>query len=206
MMAAQEPESRHDPAEPSNFGGPIVPRVAAEELVWEVQHLPRKSVKLDHFTRIERKTAGSLCSPSDPVPEIPVMAQPLRILVADDDAEMIRYYRRMIPHLGHVLLDAVGNGLELVQSCRGLRPDLVISDVRMPVLDGVSAMESVQREECIPFLFVTADDQTDHLPRLKHGYVLNYLQKPVGQSELSSALEAASCYFSLASSAGVAVP
>lgn len=133
------------------------------------------------------------------------MTQPLRILVADDDAEMIHYYGRMIPHLGHEVLAAVSNGLELVQSCHGLHPDLVISDIRMPVLDGIAAMEFVQRDQCTPFVFVTADDEADHLPRLKNGYVLDYLQKPVGQSEISAALETACRYFRLVPSACGAV-
>ena len=107
------------------------------------------------------------------------MIQPLRILVADDDAEMTHYYGRIIPHLGHVFLAAVGNGLELVESCQTLRPSLVISDIRMPELDGLSAMESVQDLACIPFIFVTAENKTDHLPRLKRGHVLGYLQKPI---------------------------
>ena len=117
------------------------------------------------------------------------MTQPLRILVADDDAEMTEYYGRIIPALGHVILAAVDNGLELVDACRGLRPSLVISDIRMPELDGLSAMESVQHRCCIPFIFVTAENPTDHCSRLRRGHVLKYLQKPVRRTELASALK-----------------
>jgi response regulator NasT len=120
------------------------------------------------------------------------MSQSLRIVAADDDATMLLYYVRMIPHLGHRFLAGTSNGLELVEWALRSQPDLVISDICMPKLDGISAMERVQREADIPFIFVTADDQVDHHERLKRNRVLDYLQKPIRQADLSSAVEAAS--------------
>ena len=71
-------------------------------------------------------------------------------------------------------------------------PGAVISDIRMPRLDGLTAMERVQGEKDIPFIFVTADDESDHRNRLKQWHVLDYLQKPIRQTELSSAVASAS--------------
>ncbi len=120
------------------------------------------------------------------------MSQPLRIVAADDDATMLLYYVKMIPHMGHLLLAGVNNGLELVEWTLRSHPDLVITDIRMPKLDGISAMERVQSEADIPFIFVTADDELDHHEQLMRKRVLNYLQKPIKQAELSSAVESAS--------------
>lgn len=120
------------------------------------------------------------------------MSQSLRIVVADDDSEMLRYYIRMIPHLHHIVLGQATNGLEVVELCLGLHPDLAVSDISMPKLDGISAMERVQAEINIPFIFVSADDETDHRNRLKRGNVLKYLQKPVTHTQLLPALEVAS--------------
>jgi response regulator NasT len=120
------------------------------------------------------------------------MSQPLRIVAADDDATMLLYYVRIIPHMGHCLLAGVSDGLELVERALRSHPDLVISDIRMPTLDGISAMERVQSRADIPFIFVTADDELSHYERLKRNRVLDYLQKPVKQAELSSAFESAS--------------
>ena len=120
------------------------------------------------------------------------MSQQLRIVAADDDPTMLLYYVKIIPHIGHLLLAGVNNGLELVEWTLRSHPDLVISDIRMPKLDGISAMERVQREADIPFIFVTADDELSHQQRLKRNHVLNYLQKPVRQAELSSAVKSAS--------------
>lgn len=120
------------------------------------------------------------------------MPQQLRIVAADDDATMLLYYLRMIPHLGHLLLGEASNGMELVEWALRSQPDLVISDICMPELDGISAMERVQSEADIPFIFVSADDQLDHRPRLERNRVLNYLQKPVKQAEFTSAVKSAS--------------
>ncbi len=113
------------------------------------------------------------------------MHHTLRIVAADDDAAMLLYYVRIIPHLGHRMLAAAPNGMELVEWALRSHPDLIISDIRMPELDGISAMELVQREADIPFIFVTADDKLTHQERLKQHRVLDYLQKPVKQGELS---------------------
>ena len=120
------------------------------------------------------------------------MPQQLRIVAADDDAAMLLYYLRIIPHMGHLLLAEASNGLELVEWALRSQPDLVISDICMPELDGISAMERVQSEADIPFIFVSADDELDHRPRLERNRVLDYLQKPVKQAELTSAVESAS--------------
>ena len=120
------------------------------------------------------------------------MPQQLRIVAADDDATMLLYYLRMIPHLGHLLLGEASNGMELVEWALRSQPDLVISDICMPELDGISAMERVQSEADIPFIFVSADDQLDHRPRLERNRVLDYLQKPVKQAEFTSAVKSAS--------------
>ena len=121
-----------------------------------------------------------------------IMSQPLRLVVADDDNAMAHYYGRMVPHWGHVLVAVVSNGRELVESCLQLRPDLVVSDIEMPELDGISAMERVQCEIDIPFIFVSGNDREKHLKRLRRGHVLDFLQKPVDQSEFSFALRNAS--------------
>jgi CheY-like chemotaxis protein len=119
------------------------------------------------------------------------LPKPLRIVVADDDAELLEYYAQLVPHLGYVLLAQASNGLDLVDSCRGCRPDLVVTDIQMPGLDGISAMRVVQGETDIPFILVSADDLQHHRQSIAQSQVLSYLQKPVQQHQLATALQAA---------------
>jgi CheY-like chemotaxis protein len=60
------------------------------------------------------------------------MTERLRILVADDERDMRDYYEMILPRLGHQVVAAVENGRDLVEQCRALKPDLVITDIKMP--------------------------------------------------------------------------
>ena len=63
----------------------------------------------------------------------------LRILVADDEPDMRDYFRKVLPRLGHTVVAAAETGAELIAQCRTHRPDLVITDIKMPELDGIDA-------------------------------------------------------------------
>ena len=62
----------------------------------------------------------------------------LRIAVADDEGDMRNYYQKVLSRLGHQVVVAE-NGRALVDACKANHPDLVITDIRMPELDGIDA-------------------------------------------------------------------
>ena len=65
------------------------------------------------------------------------MTQSLRIVIADVEPDMREFLTRMLPRCGHEVVAAAENGVRLVELCRQQRPDLVITDIKMPVLDGI---------------------------------------------------------------------
>jgi len=71
-------------------------------------------------------------------------SRPLRIAVADDDRETRAYFQELLPRLGHQVVVAE-SGRQLVEQCRLLDPDLVITDIRMPDLDGITAAAEINR-------------------------------------------------------------
>jgi two-component system sensor histidine kinase/response regulator len=111
---------------------------------------------------------------------------PTTILFVDDNAALLRSVERLLRLEGFRVLLA-SDGLDALQQLETQVPELIISDITMPQMDGFELFETVrQRDEWldIPFLFLTARDQIDDLRR---GYSLgadDYLVKPLDQERL----------------------
>ncbi|CAN5634507.1 response regulator [soil metagenome] len=112
------------------------------------------------------------------------MNRRLRIAVADDEPDMRDYYRTMLPMLGHEVVAACSNGAELVQSCQELRPELVITDIKMPDMDGIDAASQIYRAEPVPIILVSAYHDPETIRRAEADHVLAYLLKPMKQHDL----------------------
>ncbi|MBL8796754.1 MAG: response regulator [Planctomycetia bacterium] len=108
----------------------------------------------------------------------------LRIVVADDEPDMREYFQRMLPRLGHRVIAAVADGQELIEQCRGLQPDLVMTDIQMPGLDGIAAAAQVYRERPVPVILVSAHHDAAVVECAEADHVLGYLVKPIKQSDL----------------------
>src|SRR5205807_4434541 len=104
-----------------------------------------------------------------------LMTQPLRIVVADDEPDMRDYFKKILPRLGHQVVAAAETGRELVEQCRALRPDLVITDVKMPDLDGIDAAGEIFRAEPVAVIIVSAYHDPELLERASADHVLAYL-------------------------------
>lgn len=112
----------------------------------------------------------------------------MRIAVAEDEPDVRDYFRRILPQLGHEVVGVAADGEELVQLCRNQLPDLVITDLRMPGMDGDQAMRLVCSERPTPCIFVTAFSKPipDGNGFGRFGWVC--LTKPVSRDELKSAI------------------
>jgi CheY-like chemotaxis protein len=73
------------------------------------------------------------------------MSRSLRIAVADDEPRMCAYFKKMLPRLGHEVVSTASTGRELVEQCRALKPDLIITDINMPDLDEHDAFRRLQK-------------------------------------------------------------
>jgi response regulator NasT len=115
------------------------------------------------------------------------MNRSLRVAVADDEPRMLQFYREILPTLGHEVVCTAGNGAELLEQCRSTRPDLVISDIKMPELDGLDASTQLSAQEPVPIIMVTAHDEPELLERAG-AHVLAYLVKPIKRQDLQPAI------------------
>jgi len=112
------------------------------------------------------------------------MTQPLRIVVADDEPDMRDYFKKILPRLGHQVVAAATTGRELVEQCRALHPDLVITDIKMPELDGIDAAVVLYQQRPIPVILVSAYHDPELIQRAEADHIMGYLVKPIKQSDL----------------------
>jgi DNA-binding response OmpR family regulator len=112
-----------------------------------------------------------------------------RILVADDDRKQAELIRLYLEREGHDVL-TVGNGRAALDQCRARRPDLVVLDVMMPLVDGLDVCRILRAESSVAILLVTArTTEEDMLLGLDLG-ADDYLTKPVSPRELTARVRA----------------
>lgn len=116
------------------------------------------------------------------------MTQSLRIAVADDEPDMRDYYQKSLTRLGHHVVAVAQTGRELVEHCKVQRPDLVITDVRMPDMDGMDAAAEIYRDRPVPIILVSAFHTPELMARAEADHILGYLVKPIEQADLEPAL------------------
>jgi response regulator NasT len=116
--------------------------------------------------------------------KMPMMSKKLRIAVADDEPDMQEYFEKMLPRLGHETVSVAATGRELVAHCRQLRPDLVITDIKMPDMDGIEAAEQLYQDVPIPVILVSAYTNAELIGRAEADHIMAYLVKPIKQADL----------------------
>jgi response regulator NasT len=116
------------------------------------------------------------------------MNERLRLAVADDEPDMQEYFEKMLPRMGHELVSVAENGRQLVEHCEALAPDLVITDIKMPEMDGIEAASQICRKRPVPIILVSAYHDRDLIDRAGNENIMAYLVKPVKQSDLEPAI------------------
>ena len=117
------------------------------------------------------------------------MTTSLRISVADDEADMREYYQRMLTHLGHRVVSCSPNGRQLVDECLRQLPDLVITDIKMPELDGLHAAAQIGQKYPVPVILVSAHHSPDTAEQANSACVQIFLTKPIKLTDLAPAID-----------------
>lgn len=119
------------------------------------------------------------------------MLRKLKILLADDEAILRLDLREMLTDAGHEIVGEAPNGEEAVRLARELKPDFIIMDVKMPVMDGLTAAKIIANEGVAPILLLTAYSQRDIVEKASEAGVIAYLVKPIREEQLFPAMEIA---------------
>ena len=115
----------------------------------------------------------------------------LRIVVAEDEALIRLDLAEMLAELGYDVVGQASDGEQAVALVQEHRPDVVIMDVKMPVLDGISAAEQIGKERIAPVIMLTAFSQKELVERARDAGVMAYIVKPFTQADLAPAVDIA---------------
>ncbi|MEU8704549.1 response regulator [Streptomyces sp. NPDC048565] len=131
--------------------------------------------------------------PEDAVDDDKSHVPPLttRVVIAEDEALIRLDLKEMLEEEGYSVVGEAGDGQQAIELAREHRPDLVILDVKMPVLDGISAAEKITEESIAPVLMLTAFSQRDLVERARDAGAMAYLVKPFSKSDVVPAIEMA---------------
>ena len=117
------------------------------------------------------------------------MQKPARILVAEDETLIRMDLVEMLREAGYEVVGEATNGQEAIELAESLRPDIAILDVKMPVLDGISAAEQIIN--IAPVLMLTAYSQRDLVERARDAGAMAYVVKPFTINDLVPSIEIA---------------
>ena len=118
-------------------------------------------------------------------------SEPIRVLIAEDEALIRLDLKEMLEEEGYTVVAEAGDGQQAVDRATELRPDLVILDIQMPVLDGLSAAEQIASARIAPVIVLTAFSQRELVERARDAGAMAYLVKPFSKNDLVPAIEVA---------------
>lgn len=122
-----------------------------------------------------------------------VLPRPQRILIVDDDADVRHVWELWLEFWGFAVEDAA-NGIEALRKAAERRPDLVLMDIWMPVLDGIATTERLKKDPetaTVPVLALSADAYPPAPQRALGAGCDMFLQKPVNPDTLLDAIRSA---------------
>lgn len=122
-------------------------------------------------------------------------ALPLRVLVAEDEALIRLDLVELLTGEGYEVVGEASDGEQALALARELVPDLVVMDVKMPKMDGITAAAAIAEERIAPVVMLTAFSQRELVERAREAGAMAYVVKPFDASDVIPAIEIAAARF-----------
>jgi response regulator NasT len=114
-----------------------------------------------------------------------------RVVVAEDEAIIRLDIVEMLTEAGYDVVGQAGDGEQAVALAEEHKPDLVVMDIKMPILDGISAAERIAKARIAPVVLLTAFSQAELVERARDAGAMAYVVKPFTSADLLPAVEIA---------------
>jgi len=114
-----------------------------------------------------------------------------RVVVAEDEAVIRLDIVEMLREVGYDVVGEAADGESAIRLAEELRPDLVVMDIKMPILDGIAAAERIAKARIAPVVLLTAFSQKELVERARDAGAMAYVVKPFTSADLIPALEIA---------------
>ena len=110
----------------------------------------------------------------------------MRIFLTEDDPIILSGFAMMVQALGHEVVGMATDGETAVKKILDVQPDLVLMDINMPKMDGISGIEACNREKIFPCIIITGYRDDEQIKRATVAGVYGYLHKPVDEYQLQA--------------------
>src|SRR5258708_2713268 len=117
--------------------------------------------------------------------------EPLKAVIAEDEQLTRTIIRARLEKLGHIVVAEAGDGAQAIEAARLHRPDVIIMDIKMPVMDGIEAARVILSETPCAILFLSSFNEQELVEQATDTGALAYLMKPFRKEDLAPALEMA---------------
>ncbi|MFW2514150.1 ANTAR domain-containing response regulator [Demequina sp. SO4-13] len=132
---------------------------------------------------------------NDPTDQPEAQAKKRRAVVAEDEALIRMDIVETLTEGGYDVVGEAANGEEAVALAVEHQPDVVVMDIKMPVMDGITAAEKIAAERLAPVVLLTAFSQTELVERARDAGAMAYVVKPFTPADLLPAVEIAASRF-----------
>lgn len=119
----------------------------------------------------------------------------IKIYIAEDESIILMNFKMILQQLGYEVVGSSVNGEKALKDILELKPDLLLLDINMPRLDGISLFESVSKAYDAACIFITGHFSEVFVEKAKKAGALGYLIKPVDEKQLKASIEVAVARF-----------
>ncbi|MGM0545525.1 MAG: response regulator [Bacteroidota bacterium] len=116
-----------------------------------------------------------------------------KVLIVEDEMIIAMLIERMVIKMGHQVVDKVSTGEEAIKIALDKSPDLILMDIRLKgELDGVEAIKQIQEKKAVSVIYISGNSDLAHKQKIEHTEYVDFLSKPITESDLSKSFYIAS--------------